>query len=414
MDIPRAQQPQRRLRLLAALAIALAGAFGVLAMARSLRSAAPSVSREGLIVATVKRGLFEREVRAAGRLVPRETRWVTAVTPGRVDEILQKPGATVTRDTVILELQNPDVLLASLEADRDVTTAEASALELETRLGSQAINEQVTVATLEAELSDAARRADVYGVDLGLVVPKLDQTQMDDRARALSRGLDLARQRVALVNSKGQGAIAAWREQLVRRRKVAEFRRQQVEALNVRAGAEGTLIDIAVEPGQWAPPGAVLASVVQPDRLKAELLVAELQARDVTLGMSAQIDTHNGVIPGRVSRVAAAARDGVVLVEVALEGPLPAGARPQLNVDGTLRVETIVDALYVDRPASVFEGGTARLYRLSPDGEHAERVVVTLGRASAVSIEVKSGLSEGDRIIVSDTSASDGDRIALH
>lgn len=413
MDVPRAQPP-RRFRLYAAVAMTLAGAFGILAMARSLRSAAPSVSREGLMVATVKRGVFEREVRAGGRLVPRETRWVTAVTPGRVDEILQKPGAMVTRDTVILELQNPDVLLASLEADRDVTTAEASALELETRLGSQAITERATVATLEAELSDAARRADVYGVDLGLVVSKLDQTQMDERARALSRNLDLARQRVELVNSKGQGAIAAWREQRVRRRKVAEFRHAQVEALNVRAGAEGVLIDIAVEPGQWAPPGAVLASVVQPDRLEAELLVPELAAKDVALGMSAQIDTHNGVIPGQVSRVAAAARDGVVLVEVALEGPLPAGARPQLSIDGTIGVETIADALYVDRPASVFEAGTVRLYRLSPDGEHAERVVVTLGRASALSMEVKSGLSEGDRIIVSDTSASTDDRIALH
>ena len=392
----------------------LAGAFGILAMARSLRSAPPSVSREGLMVATVKRGVFEREVRAGGRLVPRETRWVTAVTPGRVDEIRQKPGARVTRDTVILELQNPDVVLASLEADRDVTTAEASALELETRLGSQAINEETTVATLEAELSDAARRADVYGADLGLVVSKLDQTQMDERARALSRSLDLARQRVQLVRSKGQGAIAAWREQLVRRRKVAEFRHAQVQALNVRAGAEGVLIDLAVEPGQWAPPGAVLASVVQPDRLKAELLVPELAAKDVALGMSAQIDTHNGVIPGRVSRVAAAARDGVVLVEVALEGPLPAGARPQLSVDGSIGVETIDDALYVDRPASVFEAGTARLYRLSSDGEHAERVVVTLGRASALSMEVKSGLAEGDRIIVSDTSTSNDDRIALH
>jgi len=412
MDIPRAQ-PRRRLRLHAAEAMTLAGAFGVLAMTRSLRSAAPSFSRDGLIVATVKRGPFEREVRAAGRLVPRETRWVTAVTPGRVDEILQKPGATVTSDTVILRLQNPDVLLASLEADRDVTTAEASALELETRLGSQAINEEATVATLEAELSDAARRADVYGVDLGLVVSKLDQTQMDGRARALSRSLELARQRVKLVSSKGQGAIAAWREQLVRRRKVAEFRRVQVEALNVRAGAEGILIDIAVEPGQWAPPGAVLASVVQPDRLKAELRVPELQAKDVTLGMTAQIDTHNGVIAGQVSRVAAAAREGVVLVEVALEGALPAGARPQLNIDGNIRVETIVDALYVDRPASVFEAGTARLYRLSPDGEHAERVVVTLGRASVLCMEVKSGLSEGDRIIVSETSAAAGDRIAL-
>jgi HlyD family secretion protein len=412
MDILRAQ-PRRRFRLPMALALALAGVLGILAMTRSLRSAAPSVSRDGSIVASVQRGPFEREVRAAGRLVPRETRWVTAVTPGRVDEILEEPGATVTRDTVILRLQNPDVILASLEADRDVTTAQASALELETRLGSQAINERATVAALEAEWADAGRRADVYGADLGLVVSRLDQTEMQDRAHALSRGLELARQRVELVNTKGQGAIAAWREQLVRRRKVADFRRLQVEALNVRAGAEGILIDIAVEPGQWAPPGAVLASVVQPDRLKAELLVPELQAKDVTLGMAAQIDTHNGVIPGHVSRVAAAARDGVVLVEVALEGPLPAGARPQLNVDGNISVETIVDALYVDRPASVFEAGSTRLYRLSPDGEHAERVVVSLGRASALRIEVKSGLSEGDRIIVSDTSSLDVDRIAL-
>jgi HlyD family secretion protein len=413
MDIPRVQ-PRHRFRLRAALAMTLAGVFGILAMTRSLRSAAPSVSRDGLIIATVKRGPFEREVRAAGRLVPRETRWVTAITPGRVDEIREKPGATVTRDTIILELQNPDVLLASLEADRDVTTAEASALELETRLGSQAINEEATVAVLEAELSDVGRRADVYGSDLGLVVSKLDQTQMVDRARALSRSLDLARARVKLVNTKGQGAIAAWREQLSRRRKVADFRRLQVEALNVRAGAEGILIDIAVEPGQWAPPGAVLASVVQPDRLKAELRVPELQAKDVALGMAAQIDTHNGVMAGQVSRVAAAAREGVVLVEVELEGALPAGARPQLNIDGNIRVETIVDALYVDRPASVFEAGTAHLYRLSPDGEHAEPVVVTLGRASALSMEVESGLSEGDRIIVSDTSTLDGDRIALH
>ncbi len=413
MDIPRAQ-PRRRFRLLAALALALLGALGILAMTRSMRPAAPSVSRGGLIVATVERGAFQREVRAAGRLVPRETRWVTAVTPGRVDEIRATPGATVTRDTIILELQNPDVLLASLEAERDVTEAEASALELETRLGSQAINEEATVAALEAELSDAGRRAGVYGTDLGLVVSKLDQTQMEDRAHALSRSLTLARQRVKLVSSKGQGAIAAWREQLVRRRKVADFRRLQVEALNVRAGAEGILIDIAVEPGQWAPPGAVLASVVQPDRLKAELRVAELQAKDVTLGMAAQIDTHNGVIGGQVSRVAAAARDGVVLVEVALEGALPAGARPQLNVDGSVRVETIADALYVARPASVFEAGTVRLYRLSPDGDHAERVTVTLGRASALSMEIESGLSEGDRIVVSDTSSWDGARIAIH
>jgi HlyD family secretion protein len=413
MDLPRAQ-PRHRFRLPAAIAMALAGVFGILAMTRSLRSAAPSVSREGLIVATVKRGPFEREVRAAGRLVPRETRWVTAVTPGRVDEIREKPGATVTSDTVILRLQNPDVLLASLEADRDVTTAEAAALELETRLGSQAINEQASVAALEAEVSDAGRRAGVYGRDLGLVVSMLDQTQMEDRARALSRSLELARDRVQLVNTKGQGAIAAWREQLLRMRKVADFRRLQVEALNVRAGAEGILIDIAVEPGQWAAPGAVLANVVQPDRLKAELRVVEQQAKDVTLGMEAQIDTHNGVIVGQVSRVAAAARDGVVLVEVELEGTLPAGARPQLNIDGNIRVETIADALSVDRPASVFEAGTARLYRLSPDGEHAERVVVTMGRASALRMEVKSGLSEGDRIIVSDTSTSDGDRIAIH
>jgi HlyD family secretion protein len=396
-----------------AIAIPLAIALGTLAIARTLRSAAPSVSRDGVIIATVKRGPFEREVRAAGRLVPRETRWVTAVTPGRVDEIVQQVGAAVSSDTVILKLQNPDVVLASLEADRDVTTAQASALELETRLGSQAINEEATVAVLEAELSDAERRAGAYGADSGLVVPKLDQTQMEDHAQSLSRSLDLARQRHKLVSVKGRGAIAAWQEQLSRRKKVAEFRRVQVEALNVRAGAEGTLIDIAVEPGQWAPPGAVLASVVRPDRLKAELRVPELLAKDVALGMAAQIDTHNGIIDGRVARVAAAAREGVVLVDVSLEAVLPAGARPQLNIDGNVRMEVILDALYVDRPASVFEGGTARLYRISPDGEHAERVVVSLGRASALRMEVRSGLSEGDRIIVSDTSSFSSDRVAL-
>jgi len=413
VDIPRTP-PRRRFRVPAAVAVTLAMALVALAATRTLRSAAPSVSRDGLVVATVKRGAFEREVRAAGRLVPQETRWVTAITPGRVDSIAQKPGAQVKPDTVILTLQNPDVLLASLEADRDVTTAEAAALELETRLGAQSITEESTVAGLEAEVANAERRAEVYGADMGLVVPKLDQTQMADRAQSLSRSLDLARERVKLVNKKGQGAIAAWREQLARRKKVAEFRRMQVEALNVRAGGEGVLVDIAVEPGQWAPPGAVLANVVQPDRLKAELRIPEIQAKDILLGMPAQIDTHNGVIPGHIIRIAAAARDGAVLVEVALDGPLPAGARPQLNIDGTIRIETLPDAVFVDRPAAVFEGGPCRLFRLSPDGEHAERVGVTLGRASAVSIEVKGGLSAGDRIIVSDTSTFDGDRVALH
>lgn len=412
MDIPRTP-PRRRLRWFVVIVTSAASAFGTLAMAGTLRSAAPSVTRAGLIIATVERGPFEREVRAAGRLVPRETRWVTAITPGRVDEIVQQLGATVTRDTVILKLQNPDVVLASLEADRDVTTAEASALELETRLGSQSINEEAAVAMLAAQFSDAERRAAAYGADTGLVVSKLDQTQMEDHADALSQSLELAHRRLELVRGKGHGAILAWQEQLSRRRKVAAFRRMQVEALNVRAGAEGTLIDIAVEPGQWAPPGAVLASVVQPDRLKAELRVPELLAKDVALGMEAQIDTHNGIIEGRVARVATAAREGVVLVEVALEGELPGGARPQLNIDGAIRIDVVPDALSVDRPASVFEGGTAQLYRIAPDGEHAERVAVTLGRASALRMEVRKGLAAGDRVIVSDTSAFAVDRIAL-
>jgi HlyD family secretion protein len=412
VDIPRTL-PRHRFRWPAAVALTWAVAFAVVGATRRLRSAAPGVSRDGLIIATVKRGAFERDVRAAGRLVPRETRWVTAITPGRVNQILQQPGATVARDTLVLELQNPDVLLAALEAEQDVTTAEASALELETRLGAQAINEQASVAALEAELSGAERRAAVYADEIGLVVSRLDQTEMEERAQSLSRTLDLARQRVRLVQGKGQGAILAWREQLVRRKKVAELRRLQVEALNVRAGAEGILIDVAVEPGQWAPPGAVLASVVQPERLKAELRVPELQAKDVALGMAAQIDTHNGMLAGHVSRVAAAAHDGAVVVEVALDGALPAGARPQLNVDGTIRVETIPNAVYVDRPASVFEAGAAGLYRLSRDGAHAERVVVRVGRASAVSMEIESGLAEGDRVIVSDTSAFSADRIAL-
>ncbi len=410
MDVPR--RPRRRPARWAALALGSLLLALVALGVGDLRPAVPSVSRASLMVATVKRGAFERAVRAAGRLVPRETRWVTAITPGRVEEIAQEPGAAVHRDSVILKLQNPDVMLARLEADRDVTTAQAAAYELETRLGAQGLDEEATVQSLRAQLAIARRRADAYGAGTGLV-PRLDHEEMEGRVQSLSSGLDLARRRRELVRDKGLRAIAAWREQLSRRRAVAEFHQRQVEALSVRAGAEGILVDIAVEPGQWAAPGAVLASVVQPDRLKAELDVPELLAKDVQLGMAAEIDTHNGTIDGRVSRVAAAARDGIVRVEVALEGALPAGARPQLSVDGVVLIETLPDALYVDRPASVYEGGAARLYRISADQSHAERVVVDLGRASALSMEVKRGLAAGDRIIVSDTSDFPGDRVAL-
>jgi multidrug resistance efflux pump len=416
MDIPRQPARKRRAPLFAAAAFVFTIAIVTLALGR-LRTAAPEVDRSGLWIGAVQRGEMIRQVKGQGSLVPEEVRWITAETAGRVEQILVKPGATVTKDTLLLELTNPDVVLEELASERDVASAEVDLIQARGRLDAQELTERASVAGLASELADVRRRAEAYRAGAGEVFSSLDVRQLSDREAEVSARLELARGRVAVVQRSKREEISAQQAQIARRRNIAVFRKRQIEAMRVRAGGDGLLQDLPLELGQWVVPGSVLAKVIRPERLKAVLRISELQAKDLQVGQTASIDTHNGVIAGRVSRIAPAASQGTVTVEVTLadEGrELPQGARPDLSVEGTIEVERMRDVLSVERPAGAPPEAAYSLFKLSEGGEEALRERVELGRASVGIIEVRGGLREGDRVILSDMARWDGiDRIKL-
>ncbi|MDI1482677.1 HlyD family efflux transporter periplasmic adaptor subunit [Polyangium sp. y55x31] len=413
MDIPRKPTPKRRAPLFAAAAGVLAIALVTLALGR-LRAAAPEVERSGLWIATVQRGEMVRQVKGPGSLVPEEVRWITAETAGRVERIHVKPGATVAKDTLILELTNPDVVLEELASERDVASAQLELFQAKSRLETQALAERATVADLASQLADVRRRAEAYRAGAGEVYSTLDARQLADREADLAARLDLAQRRVAVVDGSKRDEIGAQRTQIDKRRDIAAFRKRQVEAMRVRAGGDGLLQDLPLELGQWVVPGTVLARVIRPERLKAVLRIPELQAKDLQIGQAATIDTHNGLAKGHVARIAPAANQGTVTVEVTIDGELPQGSRPDLSIEGTIEIERLKDVLSVERPAGAQPEGGVSLFKVIDGGEVALRERVELGRASVGTIEVRGGLREGDRVILSDMSRWDGiDRIKL-
>jgi len=413
MDIPRQPARKRRAPLFAAAALVVAIAIVTLALGR-LRAAAPEVHRSELWIGAVQRGEMIRQVKGPGSLVPEEVRWITAETAGRVERILVKPGATVDKDTLLLEITNPDVVLEELASERDVASAEVELLQAKGRLEAQELAERDAVAGLTSELADIRRRAEAYRAGSGEVFSSLDVRKLADREAELATRLELARGRVAVVQRSKRDEIGAQQAQIARRRDIAAFRKRQIDAMRVRAGGDGLLQDLPLELGQWVVPGSVLAKVIRPERLKAVLRIPELQAKDLQVGQAGSIDTHNGVIPGRVARVAPAASQGTVTVEVTLDGALPQGARPDLSIEGTIEIERLKDVLSVERPAGAQPEAIYGLFKLSEGGAAALRERVELGRASVGTIEVRGGLREGDRVILSDMSRWDGvDRIEL-
>lgn len=404
MDIPR-EPKKRNVRWLYAGA-GLAVLVGATVALGGLRSAAPTVDRSGLWVDTVKRGAMVRQVRGPGTLVPEHIRLITAETAGRVERIEVRPGAGVKADTVLVEIANPDVMLQALEAERQLASAQAELIKLKSELESAKLAQASALATLKAERADARRRAEATrGLIEKQAISDVELAQLKDRAVELVEREQLEAKRLSVMEDSAQQQVQAQRAQVERLRAVAEFRRKQVQSMKVVAGGEGVVQQLDLQLGQWVVPGTLLARVIQPLPLKAELRIPETQARDVTVGQKAQVDTRNGLVPGTVSRVAPAASGGTVLVEVALEGELPRGARPDLNVEGLIELERLDDVLYTSRPAGV-QGDTAELFRL--DGEaRAERVRVKLGRTSVNTIEVLDGLREGDRVILSDMSSWD-------
>jgi HlyD family secretion protein len=381
----------------------------------SLEPAAMSVSRQSVWVGTVERGTMVRQVRGPGTLVPKEIRWITSAVNGRVENRLLEPGVEVQPDSVILELTNPEIEQQIEEARLEVNAAEARLADLRVQLESGLLNQQAQAAAVESDYNEAVLEVEANQElsDSGLL-PEIDLKRSRIREEQLERRLDIERQRLEKSRESIGSQLASERAQLAQAHALYALRRQQVASLTVRAGIAGVLQEVPIEVGERVQAGTVLARVAKPEDLKAELRIAETQAKDIEIGLPAVIDTRNGVVRGRVARIDPAVREGTVTVDVEMTEALPPGARPDLSVDGTIQIEKLDDVLYVRRPTYGQADSQVELFKLVEEGDLAVRVPVQLGRASVDTIEVVGGLEQGDEVILSDTSQFDEvDRIRL-
>jgi multidrug resistance efflux pump len=413
VDIPRKKQPKtkRNVALAAAGVLVVGGiTFGL----SRLKAAAPTVDRSSVWTDTVKRGPMLRQVKGPGNLVPEQIRWITADTAGRIERLPSRPGARVEAGQTLMELSNPDVMLQALDAERQLAQARADLINLRNTLKTQHLAQQSSIATLHTDSEDARRRAEALK-NLQGVISDVELKQQQDRAAEMQQRIQIESERLNVMGGSLRDQVRAQEAQIERLKAVVSFRQKQVESMKVRAPDEGVLSELPLELGQWVTPGALLAKVVKPERLKAELRIPETQAKDVALGQKAEIDTRNGVVPGKVSRIAPSASQGSVLVEVQFGGAeLPKGARPDLTVEGTVELEKLNDVLYVGRPAGAQPDSTVELFKLLKESDMALRSKVKLGRSSVSTIEVKEGLQEGDSVVLSDMTAWDtADRVRL-
>jgi HlyD family secretion protein len=380
-----------------------------------MKPAAPSVDRATVWVDSVKRGEMLRQVRGLGTLVPEEVRWIPATTDGIIEEVRHMAGDSVKSDTIILVMSNPDVLHAATDAELQVKSSEADLANLRATLRNQIVNQQSEQAGVESDY----RRAEVdYQANQQLakdgLVSEVIMKKSELTVKELTEKNEMEKKKVQIISESADAQISAQQTRVDQYRAIYELRKKQLEELNVRAGADGVVQQVPVEPGQRVAPGTILAKVAEPGRLKAELQVAETQAKDVVLGLFASIDTRNGIIQGQVSRIDPASVNGNVKVDVHLTGEYPKGARPDLSVDGTIDIERIPSVLYVGRPAFGQAESTVGIFKLQAGGE-ASRVQVKLGRTSVNTIEIVDGLREGDQVVLSDMSAWDSyDRVRLN
>jgi HlyD family secretion protein len=410
MDIkrPAKSKLKKRLRTAILIIVGLAAVGGITFGLTKLKPAAPTLDRSTAVIDTVKRGPFTREVRGIGTLVPQLIRWVPAPADGRVERLLVQAGVEVGADTVIVELSNPQMEQQAMDAEFQVKAAQADEENLRVRLDSENMTQQSAIASINAEYSQAKLQLDADEVlaKQGLVselILKISRVHVLD----LANRLKVEQQRLAISSKSKKAQINAQESRLQQLRALAKLKRDQVDALKVRAGTSGVLQQVTVQVGQQVTPGLNIARVADPASLKAELKIAETQIKDVKLGQLVVVDTRNGVIQGQVSRIDPAAREGTFTVDAELTGPLPASARPDLSVDGTIELERLINVLYVGRPAFGQGQQTVGLFRLTADGQEAVRTQVTLGRSSVSVIEIVNGLSEGDQVILSDTSLMD-------
>jgi HlyD family secretion protein len=355
-----------------------------------------------------------RDVRGQGTLVPEDIRWIPATTQGRVERIRLRPGTPVTATSVILDLSNPQLEQEFRDAELKLNGTEASLSNLKVQSQNEALAQEAATANIEAEYKKATLQVEANEqlAKKGLV-PDMILKQSRLEADQLQSRYAIAKKQLASYSESIQARLAVQQSEVEQARAAVKLKQQQVDDLHVRAGFAGVLQLVPVDVGQQVAPGANLARVADPSRLKAELKIPETQAKDVQPGQMSSIDTRNGVVAGKVVRIDPSVQNGTVTVDVIMTEPLPKGARPDLSVDGTIELERLRDVLFVGRPAFGQEQSAVGLFKVQPDGT-ASRVQVKLGATSVNVVEIRSGLSVGDQVILSDMSNWDAfDRIRL-
>jgi HlyD family secretion protein len=417
MDIARPSNLRRkRIRQAIYLTIGLLVIAAVSIALSRLQPAAPTVEMATLWPDTVKRGPMVRQVRGLGTLVPEETRWITPVTSGRVERILLRPGTPVTPDSVIMELSNPQMEQELQDAELRVQSAEATLSNTKVQLQNDLLSQRGVVAGLEADHAQAMfeqqQNETLFKKDL---ISALQLKQSQNRTQQLMVRLEIAKEQLASRAESTRATLSVQQAVVDQARALLALKREQRDGLRVRAGVSGVLqaIPTEISVGKSVGPGTDLARVADPMRLKAEIRIAETQAKDLQIGQKAEVDTRVGIIPGRVLRIDPSVQNGTRTVDVSLEGELPRGAVPDLSVDGTIELERLDNVLYMGRPAFGQEQSTVRIFKVDAEGS-ATRVPVQLGRSSVSSIEIVSGLNVGDKVILSDMSSWDAfDRLKL-
>ena len=418
MDISRPDlKAKKRRRQALTIAIGVVLLAGITFLVMRLKPAAPTVDRSVVWTDIVKRGPMVRQVRGLGTLVPREDaiRQIPAQSEATVVRIITLPGSDVKADTILMELSDPQLSQEALDAELSLKSARADLSNVQVKVQSDLMAQKSTAATVNADYKQAQRQAQIDKSLYSLgVISGLAYSGSQGTADQLSTRDKLQEQTVAINEKAVESQLAVQQAKVAQAEAIYGLKKQQLDALKVRAGIAGVLTDMPLAVGQHVTMGTMLAQVVVRNQLKAQLKIAETQARDIEIGQPASIDTHNGLADGIVSRIDPAVQNGTVTVDVKLVGALPEGARPDLSVDGTIDLERMKDVLYVGRPAFGNENSTISLFKLDQQGKGAVRVPVKVGRASVNAIQVLEGLHEGDTVILSDMSRWDTtDRIRL-
>jgi len=413
MDIVRDEsvKKKKRQKQTAMIVVAVIAVLGATLGVSKLKPALQSVDGSTIWPDTVKRGSMQRQVRGLGSLVPipDDVRLIPAETDVRVERILILPGGTpIKPDAVIMELSNPQVEQEALNSDLELRSAEAEYHNTKAKIDSDLMSLRSAAATVEADYENAKREADQNRElkKIGVVSDSVLKASLS-KEKELATRLKIEQDRIAESSKAIETQLAVQQTTIDQKKALAQLKHRQKDALKVRAGIAGVLQEVPVQVGQRLTQGTILAKVVQPEHLQAELKIPETQAKDIITGQKAEIDTHNGVVEGTVTRIDPAVQAGTVTVDVKLDGPPPKGARPDLSVDGTITLEKLDNVLYVGRPAFGQEKSSVGMFKMDPDGKTATRVKVDLGRSSVNFIEIVGGLKEGDQVILSDMSRFD-------